>query len=107
MGSDSGPPGANALELVRMVDGGLTPLEGVVAATSAAAAAVGLPDAGTVEPGKRADLLVVDGDVTADLRALCDPARIHLVLRDGTPVAGSALAATGALRRFEPPCERG
>ena len=33
MGHDSGPPGDNAIELVRMVEGGLSPLEGIAAAT--------------------------------------------------------------------------
>ena len=42
MGHDSGPPGDNAIELVRMVDGGLSPLEGIRAATEGSAAALGL-----------------------------------------------------------------
>src|SRR4051794_17224591 len=88
MGYDSGPPGTSAMELVRMVDAGLPPLAAIAAATSVAARAIGREDAGTVAPGRAADLLVVDGDPVADPRVLCDPARIELVLRDGRPVAG-------------------
>jgi imidazolonepropionase-like amidohydrolase len=92
LGFDSGPPGANVAELVRMVDGGLTPEAGVVAATAGSAAALGRPELGEVAPGKGADLLVVDGDPYADARVLADAANLWLVLRDGRPVAGTALA---------------
>src|SRR5712692_8915862 len=54
MGYDSGPPGANAVELVRMAAGGLTPLQAISVATAASARAPGLSDVGTVEPGKSA-----------------------------------------------------
>jgi imidazolonepropionase-like amidohydrolase len=91
MGFDSGPPGANVAELVRMVDGGLTAGEGVLAATAGSAAALGLPELGEVAPGTAADLLVVDGDPYSDARVLADATNIWLVLRDGRPVAGDAL----------------
>jgi len=90
MGHDSGPPGDNAIELVRMVDGGLTPLEGIVAATRGSAAALGRDEEfGTVTDGAVADLLVVDGDPLTDIRVLNDPARIWLVVQQGKLVAGS------------------
>jgi imidazolonepropionase-like amidohydrolase len=91
MGHDSGPPGDNAIELVRMVEGGLAPLEGIVAATRGSALALGLPEElGAVTPGAAADLLVVDGDPLANVRVLNDPDRIWLVLKGGRVVAGSA-----------------
>jgi imidazolonepropionase-like amidohydrolase len=93
MGYDSGPPGANARELIRLVEAGLTPAEAIVAATSGSAKALGLTDRGTVEPDRAADLLVVDGDPIADPGVFGDPARIWLVARDGNPVAGTTLAA--------------
>jgi imidazolonepropionase-like amidohydrolase len=92
MGFDSMPHGENALELVRLHDAGLTALEAIAAATAVAADACGLGDElGTVQPGKRADLLVVDGDPLADPRILLDAERIWLVVQAGRPVAGAAL----------------
>ncbi len=88
MGHDSGPPGDNAIELVRMVDGGLSALEGVRAATSGSATALGLSsDLGTVTAGAVADLIVVDGDPLADVRILLDPERIWMVVQAGTIAA--------------------
>ncbi len=83
-----------ALELVRMVHHGLPADEALRAATSVAAQALGL-DAhiGTVEPGKLADLLAVDGDVLKAPQLLLDPERIWLVLQQGEAVAGAALPA--------------
>jgi imidazolonepropionase-like amidohydrolase len=88
MGHDSGPPGDNAIELVRMVEGGLTPIEGIVAATRGSATALGRDDLGTVTTGAVADLLVVDGDPLADIRVLNDRARVWLVVQGGRIVAG-------------------
>ncbi|HVV10638.1 amidohydrolase family protein [Amycolatopsis sp.] len=48
---------------------GLSPVEILRAATVLPARAFGLPDRGAVEPGLRADLVLVDGDPTADLTA--------------------------------------
>ncbi len=107
MGFDSGPPGASAAELVRMVEGGLTSAEGLAAATAGSAAALGSDEVGAVEPGRSADLLVVDGDPSSDVRVLADWARIWLVLRDGRPVAGTALEATGPSSCPEPPRRSG
>jgi len=95
MGHDSGPAGANAIELVRMAEGGLGAAEAIRAATEGSARALGLAgEIGTIEPGKLADLVVVDGDPLADVRALLDPARIWLVLKEGRAVGGQATAAT-------------
>ena len=61
LGYDSGPPGAAARELVRLVEAGLTPMEGLRAATSGGAAAIGREDLGRIAAGAVADLIVVDG----------------------------------------------
>ena len=56
-------------ELELLVNAGLTPAEALAAATSVPAKQFGLEDRGTIAPGKRADLLLVDGDPTADIKA--------------------------------------
>jgi imidazolonepropionase-like amidohydrolase len=89
MGFDSYPLGRNARELIRMIDGGLTPMEGIVAATSNAASALGLEDVGTVVPGAVADLLVLDGDPLSDPSILLDADRIRLVLQGGKIIAAA------------------
>ena len=92
MGFDWAPLGANALELVRMIRHGLTPLQALTAATAGGAQALGLDDqVGTIEPGKLADLVLVDGDPLREPELLMDPARISLVLQLGEPVAGAAM----------------
>jgi hypothetical protein len=95
MGHDTWPPGDDAVELVRMVEGGLTPLMAIAAGTSASARAVGLEDVGAVTPGKRADLLVVDGNPPKGIGILRQPARVWLVIKDGIPRAGPALDPRG------------
>jgi imidazolonepropionase-like amidohydrolase len=80
------------LEIVHMVHHGLSAPEALVAATQAAARALGLGDhIGTIEPGRLADLLVTDGDPLARPGLLREPDRIWLVIQLGAPVAGAAL----------------
>ncbi len=79
-------------EIQRMIFQGLTPAETIVAATRTAAYALGLQEyIGTVEEGKLADLLIVDGDPLTAPELLADSAQIWLVLQLGVPVAGQAL----------------
>jgi imidazolonepropionase-like amidohydrolase len=95
MGYDSGPPGATATELLRMAEGGIGTAAAIRAATSGSAQALGLAtEIGSVEVGKAADLLVIDGDPLADPAILLDPARRWLVLQAGRPVAGEGVGAT-------------
>ena len=69
------------LELVSMVQIGLTPAQALRAATASAAECLGLQnELGTLEAGKRADLIIVDGDPLSDIAALGRPL---LVMRDG------------------------
>lgn len=91
MGFDSAPHGRNALELVRMADGGLGAMRALVAATSGSARACGLEgEVGVVAAGAHADLLVLDADPIARPRALLEPERIRLVLQGGARVAGGS-----------------
>lgn len=78
------PHGTNLRELELMVRGGITPAQALVAATSSAAELMGLGDElGTLSPGKRADVVVVDGD-PYDVATLAD--RIDGVWKDGVRV---------------------
>jgi imidazolonepropionase-like amidohydrolase len=65
MGTDSGvgPHGSNLVELPLLAAGGMTPEQVLTATTQSAAELMGLGDeTGTIMPGKRADLVVLDGD---------------------------------------------
>ena len=87
MGTDAGGygHGHNAVELQYLVDAGLSPMEAIVAGTQTAAACLGMEqDIGTLEPGKYADVLVIDGDPLSDVRMLDAAARISLVMKGGT-----------------------
>ncbi|MFK0173671.1 amidohydrolase family protein [Streptomyces sp. NPDC090306] len=56
-------------ELVLMTEAGLTPVEALRSATALIAQTFALPDRGVIEPGRRADLLLVDADPTTDITA--------------------------------------
>jgi imidazolonepropionase-like amidohydrolase len=72
-GTDAGVSkhGRNADEFELMVEHGMSPMDAIVAATVNAADLLGLADdIGTLEAGKAADLIAVDGDPLQDVRAL-------------------------------------
>jgi imidazolonepropionase-like amidohydrolase len=84
-GTDAGTPfnahGDFARELALMVEHGLSPMQALVAATSAAAKNLGLAhELGTLAVGKFADLILVDRDPIADITAT---GRVVLVVKDG------------------------
>jgi imidazolonepropionase-like amidohydrolase len=54
-------------ELQRLVDAGLTAVEALRGATCLAAEVFSLTDRGVIAPGRRADLVLVDGDPTTDI----------------------------------------
>jgi imidazolonepropionase-like amidohydrolase len=73
--------GASMLrELLLLCEAGLTPVEALTAATSTPARHFGLDDRGRIEPGLRADLVLVAGDPTKDVR---DARSIERVWRRG------------------------
>ena len=87
-GSDCGwgsyPFGDFQGEVIAMHDAGLTPMEALQAGARNPADALGVLDrTGTIEPGKAADLLVVDGDPSADIQAL---RRVKAVFKQGRRV---------------------
>jgi imidazolonepropionase-like amidohydrolase len=93
-GTDGGPGSLN-IELSELVDCGLSPIDAIVAATRNTADALGiLDDLGTLEPGKRADLILVEGDPTADVAVLGDRDNVLLVMKDGrVEITGEAYKA--------------
>ena len=67
-----------------MVAAGLTPMQGIQASTRNAAQLLGkLDQLGTVEAGKLADLVVIDGDPIADISVIHN---IELVIKNGSIV---------------------
>jgi len=90
MGTDAGvvPHGTNLDELRLMAEGGMSPEDVLLATTRTAAELMGLEgELGTIEAGKRADLVVVSGD-PFDFGDLAG--RIERVYQDGRLVAGAA-----------------
>ena len=84
-GTDGGPrPGALVHELCELVGCGFTPMEAIVAATRNTADALGIADrVGTLEPGKLADCIVIDGDPLADISLLTSPEAVVMVIKEG------------------------
>jgi amidohydrolase family protein/WD40 repeat protein len=84
------------LELEHFVSGGLSPAEALRTATVTAAEALGVSaDLGTLEPGKLADLVVVEGDPLSDIR---DARRVRWVIKDGQVFDRDALLRGPARR---------
>jgi imidazolonepropionase-like amidohydrolase len=94
MGGDYGfawnPHGDYAKELSFFVNYvGFSPLETLTCATKTGAEILGRAhEIGTLEPGKFADVLVVDGDVLADIRLLEDRSHFIAVMQGGIVKAG-------------------
>jgi imidazolonepropionase-like amidohydrolase len=86
MGTDSGvgPHGTNAEEIAVMVENGMTPMQAIVATTKSAAECARVDTlVGTLEPGKRADLVGVRGDPLANIALFKDHRAIAFVMKDG------------------------
>ncbi|MDP9242583.1 MAG: amidohydrolase family protein, partial [Actinomycetota bacterium] len=88
-GTDAGTPfnvhGNTPIEIVWMVEWGLTELKALQAATSNAAELLRVPEIGTVEEGKAADLVLYDGDPAEEIDLILKPA---LVMKAGEVVFG-------------------
>jgi imidazolonepropionase-like amidohydrolase len=70
-----------ATELALLGEAGLTPLEVIAAATRTPATMLGLAgEIGTLEVGKRADIVLVDGDPSVDIAAL---RQVRWTIKDG------------------------
>jgi imidazolonepropionase-like amidohydrolase len=87
-GTDAGvyPHGWNGKQFAKMVEWGLTPMQAIQTATVNAADLLGWSDrVGSVQPGRYADLVAVNGDPLADIREL---ERVSFVMKGGVVYKG-------------------
>lgn len=86
--------GDYAGELACYVDDvGMSPLEVIKWATKNGGELAGIEGAGSIAPGMLADMVIVDGDPSADINILADPARLVAVIKGGNVVCGGLPAA--------------
>jgi len=88
MGTDAGTPfnrhGENLKEMELLVKVGLTPMEAIMATTKTASEVLGLGDKiGTLEEGKLADLIVMDGDPLKDITLFQKKEKILTIMKEG------------------------
>jgi imidazolonepropionase-like amidohydrolase len=86
MGSDAGtvPHGENLRELAWLAKAGLSPLHALSAGTRHGAEVLGMEkETGTLQPGKRADLVAVRRNPLEDLESLARRDNLALVMKDG------------------------
>lgn len=99
LGTDAGMPGtlhgfSTLHEMELLVQAGFTPVEALMVATANSARAMGvLDDRGTIEVGKRADLVLIDG---APWRNIADVRKTERVFIDGRQVVGPGVALPDA-----------
>lgn len=88
MGTDAGTPfnyhGKNAFELELLVRAGMSPQQAILATTKTAAELLQVDkQVGTLEAGKYADIIAVDGDPLSDIKVLQD---VKFVMKEGTVI---------------------
>jgi imidazolonepropionase-like amidohydrolase len=82
-GTDAGvyAHGKNWMEFVYMTEAGMPAMEAIQAATVSAADLIGISDmVGSIEAGKLADIIAVDGDPLKDIKAM---GKVVFVMKDG------------------------
>ena len=86
--------GNTVYEAELLVHAGYTPMQGVMSVTSWAAAALGMDDkVGALDPGKEADILVVEGDPSIDINDLWNVSDVFFAGRKVARGSGDSLAA--------------
>jgi imidazolonepropionase-like amidohydrolase len=102
LGTDAGMPGtrhgdATLRELELLVHAGLTPTQALIAGTATSARVMGLDeDRGTIAPGQRADIILVNG---RPWETISDVRKIDRVLIDGRLVSGQGATPLPAANR--------
>ena len=90
VGTDAGfvvSHGENASELAQLVKGGFTPMEAIFAATRMGAECLGMEnEIGTIEPGKLADLVIIDGNPLDNIGLLLEKSKIRGVVKGGQTI---------------------
>ncbi len=97
-GTDAGvyPHGWNGKQFARMVQFGMTPMQAIQSATASAADLLGWSDrVGSVQAGRFADLVAVDGDPLADITQL---ERVQFVMKGGVVYRSAGQSVTTAAR---------
>jgi imidazolonepropionase-like amidohydrolase len=102
MGTDSGVPftrhGNNLDELVYLVEMGLSPMEAIQTATLNSARLLKMDHLiGSIEEGKLADLVIVDGNPLESIKVLQDKGRLKWVIQDGEAIVRPRAARETAL----------
>ena len=83
------PPNSTHSALILLVEAGFTPLEVISLATQTGAAFLGVDDrVGTIEVGKNADLVLIDGQPDQDMKSVQN---VTMVFRDGVAYDPAAL----------------
>jgi imidazolonepropionase-like amidohydrolase len=97
-GSDTGLVGGGLhREIELYVQAGMTPMEAIQSATIVSARAMNLDkDSGTIEIGKRADMILIDGDPLADIKNLRN---VRTVIEHGMIFDAAKLAASVGFRQ--------
>jgi imidazolonepropionase-like amidohydrolase len=93
LGTDAGvgEHGTNGRELSLMVEGGMSPMQALVAATSVPARLIGMQDGiGSLQAGMLADVVAVQGDPLENIAVFEDPERVRMVVKGGTVVRQTA-----------------
>ena len=93
-GTDAGvfPHGLNAREFSTMVKLGMKPADAIRAATTSAAALLGVSDRGVIAPSKLADIIAVRGNPLDDIKTL---ENVVFVMKGGVVFKGPAAPPSG------------
>jgi imidazolonepropionase-like amidohydrolase len=96
-GTDGALPGYSVLRSIEMyVEAGMTPMQAIESATRVPAESMGLAkDTGTIEPGKRADLIVLDADPLANISNI---RKLRWVVANGRVMAPAQLWAQAGFK---------